>query len=486
MSRVHFALFLTFIFACTDENAPPAASSSNNPNEVTPENGASGVELELNFTGVDREAHTALSGGATTVFKEDAEAFETAAPNLSGDGIERHEVGDEAFGLPHVRGSGNSGGLGPVFDNTSCEACHVGDGRGSPPAIEGGQFTSMLFRSSISGQDANGGPLGIPAGFGGQLQMQAVSPSLPDIQAVIHYVGAQGSFTDGTHFVLQVPHYIITGVYPGLPTDFLFSPRVAPVVFGLGLLEAVPDQLILSKSDPRDADRDGISGRVNLVYDAVHQQRAVGRFGWKANTPNLMQQTAGAFNGDMGITSDLFPTESCAGRSKEPGCNNRHSAEVNAQTVADVAFYTQTLAVPARRHLDDPSTNRGENIFYAVGCNGCHTPTLRTGVLPGLPEVSNQVIHPYTDLLVHDMGPGLADGRPDFQASGSEWRTPPLWGIGLVQTVNGHTRFMHDGRARSLLEAVLWHGGEAGATRDRVKRLTSQDRDALIAFLQSL
>ena len=485
MSRVHFAVLLACVYACTDQSEPPPAGP-NNPNDVTLEDAASGVELELNVGGVDREAHTALSGGATTIFREDADAFETAAPNLIGDQLERHEVGDVAFGLPHTRGSGVSGGLGPVFDNTSCEACHVGDGRGSPPANEGGQFTSMLFRSSISGKDANGGPLGIPGGFGGQLQMQAVSPSLPDIQAVIHYVSTQGTFSDGTRFVLQVPHYTITGVYPGLPSNFLFSPRVAPVVFGLGLLEAVPDQLIQSKADPRDFDRDGISGRVNMVYDAARGQRAVGRFGWKANTPNLIQQTAGAYNGDMGVTSDLFPSESCAGRSKEPGCNNRHGAEVTAQTVADVAFYTQTLAVPARRHLDDPTTNRGETVFYAAGCNGCHTPTLRTGVLPGLPEVSNQVIHPYTDLLVHDMGPGLADGRPDFQASGSEWRTPPLWGIGLVQTVNGHTRFMHDGRAYSLLEAVLWHGGEASAARDRVKRLTKQDRDALVAFLQSL
>jgi CxxC motif-containing protein (DUF1111 family) len=151
-----------------------------------------------------------------------------------------------------------------------------------------------------------------------------------------------------------------------------------------------------------------------------------------------------------------------------------------------VAFYTQTLAVPARRNLEDPTASRGETVFYSVGCNGCHTPTLRTGVLPGLPEVSNQVIHPYTDLLVHDMGPGLADGRPDFQASGTEWRTPPLWGIGLVQTVNGHTRFLHDGRAYSLQEAVLWHGGEATRARDAFKRLSRRDREALLAFLQSL
>jgi CxxC motif-containing protein (DUF1111 family) len=484
MSRTHFAAIVACLVACTDQTEPPAAS--NKPNDVTLEDDASGVELELNVGGIDREARTALSGGATTIFREDEEAFETAAPNLSGDNLLRHEEGDEGFELAHVRGSGIDGGLGPVFDNTSCEACHVGDGRGRPPEVEGGAFTSMLFRASITGEDGSGGPLGIPNGFGGQLQMQALIPALPDIQALIRYVETKGTFADGTPFVLHVPQYTLTGIQAGLPANYLFSPRVAPVVFGLGLLEAVPAEALQEKSDPGDADRNGISGRVNMVYDAVTGQRVVGRFGWKANTPNLFQQAAGAYNGDMGVTSDLFPTESCSGRSKDPSCNNVHGPEVDAETVENVAFYTQTLAVPARRKLDDPTALRGETVFYSAGCNDCHTPTLRTGVLPEVPEVSNQVIHPYTDLLVHDMGPGLADGRPDFQASGSEWRTPPLWGIGLVQTVNAHTRFLHDGRAYSLMEAVLWHGGEATRARDRVKRLSQRDRDALIAFLQSL
>lgn len=485
MSRLCFGIALAFVFACTDQTEPPQAAA-NDPGEATLDDDASGVEMELNVNGIDREARTPLSGGATTVFREDAEAFETAAPNLSGEHLAQHEEGDEGFELAHVRGSGRNGGLGPVFDNTSCESCHLGDGRGRPPELEGGQFTSMLFRSSVSGEDAGGGPLGIPTGFGGQLQMQALSPAVPDIRALIHYVDSKGTFADGTSYMLHVPQYSLTGVYPGLPANFLFSPRVAPAVFGLGLLEAVPDQTIRSMSDERDSDHDGISGRVNLVYDAVRQQRVVGRFGWKANTPNLFQQAAGAYNGDMGVTSDLFPTESCAGRIKDPACNNLHAAEVDGETVANVAFYTQTLAVPARRNLSDAAALRGEAVFYAAGCNGCHTPTLRTGVLPGIPEVSNQVIHPYTDLLVHDMGPGLADGRPDFQASGSEWRTAPLWGIGLVKTVNAHTRFLHDGRAYSLMEAVLWHGGEATSARDRVKRLPQRDRDALIAFLESL
>jgi CxxC motif-containing protein (DUF1111 family) len=476
MSRVSFVLFLGCIVACTDgTEAPPS------------DDGPSGAELESNVRGADREAHTPLSGGATTIFDVSDEAFETAAPNLAGLDLAKHAAGDAAFELAHTAGTDPAtGGLGPVFDNVSCEGCHLGDGRGRPP-LPGEAFSSMLFRASVTGQDAHGGPLGIPEGFGGQLQMNGVAPDLADISAAVYYTGAAGTFADGTRFELQVPHYTLTGLYPGLSAGFLFSPRVAPVVFGLGLLEAVPDLAILARSDPRDLDRDGISGRVNVAYDAVHQRRALGRFGWKANTPNLLQQTAGAYNGDMGVTSDLFPGESCAGRGPESsGCNATHAAEVSGDIVRNVAFYTQTLAVPARRDLNNRTTRRGELLFYAAGCDGCHAPTLRTGFLRGVPEVSGQVIHPYTDLLVHDMGPGLADNRPDFQASGSEWRTPPLWGIGLVETVNGHTRFLHDGRARSLLEAILWHGGEATRARDRVTGLRQQDRDALVAFLKSL
>jgi CxxC motif-containing protein (DUF1111 family) len=482
MSRLHYAIVLAGIFACTDQTEPPPAASK--PEDVALDDNVSGVELELDAGRLDREAHTALSGGATTVFREDEEAFETAAPNLAGLNLAKHEAGDAAFELEHVAGPDPiTGGLGPVFDNVSCEGCHLGDGRGRPPE-DGLSFSSMLFRSSITGKDVNGGPLGIPEGFGGQLQTRGVAPDLADIQASVYYTTTEGSFADGTKFQLQDPHYTLTGLYPGLAADFLFSPRVAPVVFGLGLLEAVPALSIVARADPRDFNRDGISGRANVVFDAVHRRQALGRFGWKANTPNLLQQTAGAYNGDMGVTSDLFPSESCAGRSGT-SCSTTH-VEVSAQIVGDVAFYTQTLAVPARRNLNDPTTRRGEYLFYASGCDGCHTPTLRTGRLQGVPEVSGQVIHPYTDLLVHDMGPGLADGRPDFQASGSEWRTPPLWGIGLVQTVNGHTRFLHDGRAGSLMEAILWHGGEATRARDRVKGLGQPDRDALIAFLKSL
>jgi CxxC motif-containing protein (DUF1111 family) len=479
MSRHLVVASVLLLFACTDQTdvSPPAQDASAASGGDT----LSALELSLD-TRSALAAHTALSGGNTTVFDATLNAFSLAAPNLAGLSLARHEAGDVAFEIAFVPApAAANGGLGPVFDNVSCEACHEGDGRGRPP-LPGEQISSLLFRASVAGAGPHGGPNPVP-GFGGQLQLRAISGFDPEINAVISYVERRGRFTDGTGFSLRVPRYALSGMYIPLPAGVLFSPRVAPAVFGLGLLEAVPEGDILSRADPRDRNRDGISGRANYVWDAVRQRTVVGRFGWKANTPTLVQQTAGAYNGDMGVTSPLFPAESCEGQ--VPGCA-RHAPEVDDQTVGNVAFYSQTLGVPARRNLDDPDASAGERLFYAAGCAGCHTPTLRTGVLRGVPEVSNQEIHPYTDLLVHDMGDGLSDDRPDFQASGREWRTPPLWGIGLVQTVNDHTDFLHDGRARSLLEAVLWHGGEAAGARERVRRFSARERAALVAFLQSL
>lgn len=307
---------------------------------------------------------------------------------------------------------------------------------------------------------------------------------MAEISAVITYTDSIGRFADGTPFTLASPRYALTGVYMPLPGNVMFSPRVAPAVFGLGLLEAIPQSTIESFADPSDRNRDGISGRANYMEDLVSgNPRAIGRFGWKANTPNLFQQAAAAYNGDMGITSTLFPGESCEEYREECAA---HAIEVTDSIVGAVAFYTQTLGVPARRNLDDRQVILGEALFRRVGCAGCHIPSMRTGTMPGIPEVSNQQIQPFTDLLVHDMGPALADNRPDFKAGGREWRTTPLWGVGLVSTVNGHTRFLHDGRARSLMEAVLWHGGEAEQARRAVQRMPATERAALVKFLESL
>lgn len=342
------------------------------------------------------------------------------------------------------------------------------------------------MRLSIPGADAHGGPLAEPV-YGGQLQDRAIVNVPIEGGFVILYKEISGSFADGEPYSLRSPTYQLRGLNFGpMHSQTMVSPRVAPAVVGMGLIEAIPESAIMAAADPDDADNDGVSGRVNMVWDQRKETIALGRFGWKANVPTVEQQTAGAFLGDLGVTSELFSTENCT--ASQPECAaapNGGSPEIGAERLADVVFYTQTLAVPAMRDIDDPQVQQGARMFAQAGCDACHTPQYTTGSHE-IEALSNQTIYPYTDLLLHDMGPELADGRPDFEADGQEWRTPPLWGIGLVETVNGHTMFLHDGRARNLTEAILWHGGEGSASRDAFKSLSREQRDALIRFLESL
>jgi CxxC motif-containing protein (DUF1111 family) len=257
-------------------------------------------------------------------------------------------------------------------------------------------------------------------------------------------------------------------------------------VFGVGLLEAVPESTVRELAAAQAEAGDGISGRLNLVWSPSTGEMALGRFGWKANVATVEEQTAGAFLGDVGITSWLHPDQSCTPAQVEClAAADGGTPEVSDDKLDRVVFYTRTLAVPARRDVGDAATTRGEELFGQLNCSACHVPELRTGDAD-VAALSDQTIRPYTDLLLHDMGPGLADGRPDGEAGPSEWRTAPLWGIGLTDEVNGHTRFLHDGRARSLVEAILWHGGEAEAARKGFLALTRPERDDLIAFLNSL
>jgi len=472
-TRATCLVWVVVLAACSDDSVlPPTAPTTGPP---------LGVSLAM---APDPSAHTVLSGGATTTFDLTDAAFSLPSTNLAkGPDTKLHNAGDEEFEDAFVTDpTSEHAGLGPVFDNVSCEGCHAGDGRGRPPGPRE-IAESFLVRISFPNRDpVTGAPNPVP-GFGGQLQLRAIPGSAPEASVSITYSEVAGRFSDGTAYSLRVPSYSFYESYEPLANKMLFSPRVAPVNFGLGLLEAIPIATLLANEDPNDANGDGISGVANRVWDAAAAKTVVGRFGWKAGAPNLIQQTAGAYNGDMGVTSSLFPAESCEGDRDECA---RHAPEVSDQAVLAVARYMQTLGVPARRNIDDAQATQGEAIFYQVGCATCHTTTVRTGSLEGVPSVSDQLIHPYTDLLLHDMGPDLADNRPDFQASGKEWRTPPLWGIGLVQTVNGHTNFLHDGRARSLMEAVLWHGGEAKASRDAVLGLNSVKRSALVKFLESL
>ncbi len=438
----------------------------------------------LNRTG--NGSHIPLAGGETTIFDASSHAFSIPAPNLSADALEKHLEGDVEFEAVFVTAPAVvNPGLGPIYNNVSCINCHSRDGRGRPPNIDE-ELVSLLFRLSLPNNDKvidGKQPIPVP-GYGTQLNNRAIYGTPAEGNVDITYTEQPLVTSDGTKVHLRYPSYTITDAYHPLPEDIEVSPRVAPVVFGLGLLEAIPQENILSNADESDDNEDGISGKPNFVWDVVKKQYILGRFGWKANQPNLLQQVASAYHDDMGLTTSLFQMENSKGQLQHTDVST--SPEISDEILDVVTFYVQTLAVPARRNVDDPKVIQGEQLFTQAQCGTCHIPTHRTGVFPGIPSISNQTIHPYTDLLLHDMGPDLADNRPDFQATGTEWRTPPLWGIGLVRTVNGHTNFLHDGRARDLLEAILWHGGEAEKSRDMTLEMSQTERDALIAFLESL
>ncbi len=431
-----------------------------------------------------------FSGGATTVFNTSDDAFSFPAANLSVARSNAFFVGNSFFNSNWTIAPASANlrdGLGPVFNSASCSGCHPKDGRGRPPTGPGDAAPALLVRLSVPGTGPDGGPLPEPT-YGDQLQPRSI-PGVPAEGAVeVSYVEEPGAFADGAPYSLRRPAIAFPALAFGpLAADVLTSARQGQPVFGLGLLGAVPEAAIVARADEPDQDGDGISGRPNYVHDLRSGLPALGRFGWKANQPTLEQQAAGAFHGDIGVTTPLHPDENCGpGQVSCTAAPSGGAPEVEQPILDDMTFYLTTLAVPGRRRPFDPEVQAGRALFLSAGCAACHTPTLVTGTDPAFPEVSGQTIHPFTDLLLHDMGPELADGRPDFLASGSEWRTPPLWGVGLVETVNGHRFFLHDGRARGFAEAILWHGGEAAAARARFRAMTAAERDALERFLEDL
>jgi len=343
--------------------------------------------------------------------------------------------------------------------------------------------------------------------FGTQLNTLGIQEHAPpqiqiphEGKVVITYTEIPGTLPDGESYSLRKPSYTIQWNVDGIggtdplkihvdppdPSDYEISPRTAPMIPGLGLLEAISESTLDRFTDPEDANRDGISGRKNKVWNEALGKKVTGRFGWKANQPNLRQQNAAAFLGDLGLTSPLFPQENCP--PSQTLCVNSPSGgfpEISDQRLDRVTFYTSLVSVPGRRGWKDREVRIGKRLFIDIGCASCHIPRMRTGAHP-IREVANQEIRPYTDLLLHDMGEALADNRPDFEANGREWRTPPLWGLGLIQRVNGHELLLHDGRARGFQEAILWHGGEAEQAKNRYKNLSKDDRRKLLRFLRSL
>lgn len=431
----------------------------------------------------ENEYDERLSGGSQTVFSEGGGAFSQAFPTLSGIRLEFHELGDKHFEASFVAAPAPFfQGLGNIYNSNACVNCHIGDGRGKP-IFKDEALTSMLFRVSIPGHGDYGSPHGAP-GFGGQLQDKAVFGQMPEAGVTVNWQESAHYFNDGDSILLRHPEWNFINPYIPIPANWMYSARMAPPVHGLGLLEQVAEQTLLNFADENDLNGDGISGKPNYVWDEKEKKMMMGRFGWKCEAATLNQQVAGAYNEDMGITSSIFKTESSFGQLQYDG--KVDEPEVSDSIFNAVVFYVKTLAVPARRKVTDAVVQKGKEIFNAANCSGCHIQTLKTKTDVSFPEASNQRIQPYTDLLLHDMGEGLSDNRPAYSATGNEWRTPPLWGIGLTQLVNGHNFYLHDGRARGLMEAVMWHGGEAQNSVNYVKQLTKADREALLTFLKSL
>ena len=437
-----------------------------------------------------------LSAGSATVADSGRNAFSRPSANLAAERRVSFSVGNSFFRNPWVTAPSTTDardGLGPLFNTSACQNCHIRDGRGHPPAPDSDNAVSMLVRLSLparpdqEAQLQRQGVIPEPV-YGGQLQDAAVPGVAPEGRLRLSYRDETLTLKDGSRVELQRPQPVLDRLgYGPLQPDTLLSVRVAPPMIGLGLLEAIPEAAILAHADPDDADGDGISGRPNRVWDRASQSTRLGRFGWKAGQPSLNQQNADAFFNDMGLASNLIAGTNCS--TAQTDCRNAAQGgapEVSDNILAQVLFYTRNLGVPARRQVDDPQVLRGKGLFHQAGCAACHTPSFTTAADAAEPELANQRIYPYSDLLLHDMGDGLADNRPEFQASGHEWRTPPLWGIGLTATVSGHTRFLHDGRARNLLEAILWHGGEAERARRAVIAFDAGERTALLAFLNSL
>ena len=398
----------------------------------------------------------------------------------------------------------SSDGLGPLFNARACQRCHLKDGRGHPPGANwpDDNAVSMFLRLSIPPQNdvqraslSSGRVSVIPEPtYGTQLQDLAVKGHSGEGRMAIGYEEVPVELADGSIVSLRRPSYRITDLaYGPLHPQTMISPRVAQQMIGLGLLEAIPDADILAHADPDDRDGDGISGKPNWVWSLETEQLALGRFGWKAGAPTVLQQSVEAAAGDMGLGSKMIPkragdcTEAqsvCLG-APHGGTRKNPGHEFKWQLMKLTAFYARNLGVPKRRQATSGSVLLGRKIFREIGCAACHVPSYTTGKATD-PHLSNQKIWPYTDLLLHDMGEGLADNRPEGRANGREWRTAPLWGIGLTRVVNGHTYFLHDGRARNLTEAIVWHGGEAQASRSAFVGLSRKDREALLAFVNSL
>jgi CxxC motif-containing protein (DUF1111 family) len=414
------------------------------------------------------------------------------AANLPPQQLRRFFEGQRLFNIAFVKAPSpipGLSGLGPTFNRPSCGACHTRDGRGQPPAAPDDALMQMVVRFGVVTMRGQRGPVAHPhPAYGNQLNDRAIEGVPAEGRAAIDWVETEGAYADGDKYKLRRPRLRVEALAFGpLGKDAAFSLRVAPQLVGMGLLEAVAEAELRRFASENRANPDGVRGEPRAVRAPQKTEAVPGRFGWRAEQPSVQHQVAAALINDMGLTTSLHPEKNCpspqaACRAADPGPR----PNVSDSVLETMAFYVSTLAVPERRDVDKPEVMRGEKVFVAIGCAACHRQAITTGAHPTIPFLSNQAIHPFTDLLLHDMGPGLAEGLPEEGVGGMFWRTAPLWGIGLVPIVNGHENYLHDGRARGLAEAILWHGGEADLAKDRFRALPKADREALVAFLRSL
>jgi CxxC motif-containing protein (DUF1111 family) len=419
------------------------------------------------------------------------EAYLQPIAGLSHSQLRLFREGEKEFKVPWVVFPllGGHWGLGPTFIADACSTCHINGGRGR--TIDNTIIVQQLLRVSVPGEGPHGSPNPHP-NYGHQIQVFGVNVGLKEnlkpgeAEVYVGWQPLQVELADGEIVPLRKPVIRIENPNFG-PIDetVMTSLRNTQVVFGMGFLEAVPEATLLRVAENQK--KQGLNGRLNRVYDDTLKKTVVGRFGWKANQPSIRQQIAVAFIGDIGVNSSLYPDENCPEvqtlcRAMAPG----NSPELLDYNLDQMTFWHAALAPPPARNTDAEDVALGERLFEEAKCSGCHLPELTTGNYPLLPQIEHRTFRAYTDLLLHDMGEDLADGRPDFLAGPRDWRTPPLWGIGLSAQVNGSTNLLHDGRARNVQEAILWHGGEAKVSRDLFATMSKVERNALIAFVNSL
>ena len=474
--------------------------------DLTPKDAARVQAVTAPATDFSRpEDYETMQGGAGTSRKRvNADSFSQSSANITFEEEGTFKLGNALFRKNWVSSPSStqaSDGLGPLFNERACQNCHLKDGRGHPPDGDEGT-TSMFLRLARTAETAEEKAeiadhkvLNFPDPvYGTQLQTLAVPGLRGEGHMKVDYSGFPVTLGDGTVVSLRRPAYSVTDLgYGPLDPATTLSPRISPPMIGLGLAEQIAPADILARADPDDRDGDGISGRPSIVRDPSGKLE-LGRFGWKAQVASIREQSAEALAGDIGISSPEAHQHWGDCTEKEPDClkmatgvqKRLGDTEAPAPVIDLITFYAQNLAVPARRHVGDRQVLAGKQAFYKMGCIACHTPKFVTRRDTPNKAQSFQLIWPYSDFLLHDMGPDLADGQQVGEATGTEWRTPPLWGIGLTGRVNGHSFFLHDGRARNLTEAILWHGGEAKKARDRFAAADKAERDALIKFLESL